>query len=506
MIDGIDRILNRITMYRLVLYYLIALLAAAIVLALVGILPYDPFALLFSIGFLIAVCVVANAIFAKTFDVPANAESVYISALILALIITPLQSTQDLWFLGWAAVWAMASKYILAIRGKHIFNPVAFAVALTALTIDQTASWWVGSAPMLPFVLVGGILVVRKIRRLSLVASFMLAALATIVLFSLIGGENMIATMQKTLLSSPLLFFACIIVTEPLTAPPTRKLQIYYGALIGLLFTPQFHIGALYTTPELAILIGNIFAYIVSPKAKLTLTLRERVQIAPDIYDFIFVPTQKLAFAPGQYMEWTLGHRDPDSRGNRRFFTLASSPTEPNIRLGVKFYRESSSFKQALLSMDQSSAIVAAQVAGDFVLPADPRQRCVFIAGGIGITPFRSMIQFLLDTAQPRPITLFYVNRTIKDIVYRDVFDKAQQRLGIKTIYTLTDQQNPPSSWNGNLGYISPQLIHDEVPVYMDCVFYIAGAKRMVDSFKALLRQLHIKDDQIKTDFFAGLA
>ena len=94
---------------------------------------------------------------------PTNVESTYISALILALIITPLQSYNDLWFLGWAAVLAMASKYILGIKGKHLFNPVAFAVALTYFTINQSASWWVGNATMLPFVLVGGLLVVRKI-------------------------------------------------------------------------------------------------------------------------------------------------------------------------------------------------------------------------------------------------------------------------------------------------------------------------------------------------------
>jgi Na+-transporting NADH:ubiquinone oxidoreductase subunit NqrB len=180
MITFIDTLLNRITMYRLALYYLVLLLAAALALSVGGVLPYDPYALLFSIGFLVAAYGITNTLFAKTFDVSANAESAYISALILALIITPIRWYHDLWFLGWSAVLAMASKYILAINRKHLFNPVALAVALTALTINQTASWWVGSAPMLPFVLVGGILVVRKLRRLDLVAWCLFAALATV--------------------------------------------------------------------------------------------------------------------------------------------------------------------------------------------------------------------------------------------------------------------------------------------------------------------------------------
>ncbi|MEP7189944.1 MAG: RnfABCDGE type electron transport complex subunit D, partial [Roseiflexaceae bacterium] len=475
-------------------------------LAFVGVLPYDPFALLFTIAIEVAVCAITNVIFAKAFGVPANTDSVYISALILALIITPLQSTHDLWFLGWSAVLAMASKYILAINRKHLFNPAAFAVALTYLTINQSASWWVGDATMLPFVLIGGILIVRKIRRFDLVVSFLLAALATILGLSILNRAPIIATLQQTLIYSPLLFFAFVILTEPLTTPPARRSQIYYGMLVGVLFAPQFHIGSFYTTPELAILIGNLFAYVVSPKAAFMLRLKEKVQLAPDIYDFIFVPTRKFAFAPGQYMEWTLGHNQPDSRGNRRYFTLASSPTEDTLRLGVKFYQHSSSFKSALLAMDQQSEIVAAQVAGDFVLPNDPRQKCVFIAGGIGITPFRSMITYLLDTHQQRPIIMFYANKTASDIVYKDIFDRAQRELGIKTIYTITDKRQLLPTRNVQVGYLSPQLIKDEVPDYLDCTFYISGPPAMVDSFKAALRQIHVKNSQIKTDFFAGLA
>lgn len=505
-IEFVDNVLNRITMYRLVLYYLIFLLSTAILLSFAGVLGYDPFALLFTIGFLLAACAITNWVFAKIWGVPANAESTYISALILALIITPLQSPHDLWFLGWAAVWAMASKYIIAPSKKHIFNPVAFAVALTYLTINQAASWWVGSAPMLPLVLIGGILVVRKIGRFDLVYSFLLAALATTLVFSLLNGDDFIATMQKVVLYSPLLFFASIILTEPLTTPPTQRLRILYGALVGFLFTPQFHLGDFYTTPELAILIGNVFSYIVSPKQTLILRLVRKAKLAPDVYDFIFAPKQKLAFAPGQYMEWTLGHSAPDSRGNRRYFTLASSPTEDYVRLGIKFYENSSTFKRAMLSLDQKTEIVASHLAGDFVLPNNPNQKCVFIAGGIGITPFRSMIKYLLDTRQRGPIVLFYANKTVGDFVYVDVLERAKQELGIKTIYTVTDTRQLPPWWKGKVGRISPQLIKAEVPDYMNCVFYISGPKGMIDSFKELLSQLHVRESHIKTDFFSGLA
>ncbi len=504
----IDDALNAITMYRLVLYYLIGLIGVALVLSFLGVLPYDPFGLFFSAIFLTFVCWVTNTIFAKTFNVPTNMESAYISALILALIITPLSGFNDLWFLGWAGVWAMASKYILAINGKHLFNPVAFAVALTALTLGQTASWWVGSGPMLPFVLAGALLIVRKTRRGDLVFSFLGMAVATTLALTLVNRGDLVAALQNIVLYSPLVFFAGLILTEPLTTPPTRNLQILYGVMVGFLFSPQVHFGAVYITPELAILIGNVYSYLVSPKTKLILTLKEKIQIAPDIYDFIFMPNRKLAFAPGQYMEWTLGHEMPDSRGNRRYFTLASSPTENTLRLGIRFYdrKKSSTFKRALLSMNGAHQIVASQLAGDFTLPADPAQKLVFIAGGIGITPFRSMIQYLLDTHQKRPITLFYANRSAADVVYRDVFDQAQRQLGIRTIYTLTDTKPHPSTWKGRVGYINAQMIKQEVPDYKDRIFYLSGQNAMIENFDTILSNMGVPRSHIKRDFFPGFA
>ena len=505
MLRYIDNQLNKITMYRLVLYYLIALLGAAVIFSAAGILKYDVFALLASIGFLVGFCWITNRIFAWAFGVPANVESVYISALILALIITPVQSLNDFWFLLWASILAMASKYIVAIKGRHLFNPIAFAVALTYFTTNQSASWWVGDGTLLPLVLIGSLLIVLKIGRFDMVVSFLATALSLTAIIALVNG-NLAATMQNVISYSPFVFFSGIILTEPLTTPPTRKLRIYYGALVGILFVPQIHFGSFYITPELAILIGNLYAYYVSPQPKQILKLKEKTRLSPDVYEFVFAPTQKLKFAPGQYMEWTLGHNDPDARGNRRYFTLASSPTEQNLKLGVKFYKESSSFKKAMLSLDRNSEMLVSQISGDFTLPQDPNQKCIFFAGGIGITPFRSMIKYLLDTRQRRPITLVYAAKTMDDIVYKDIFDRAEKELGIKVIYTLTDTTKAPASWKGNVGRITPEVIMKQIPGNRNALFYLSGSREMVDSFKESLNQMKIPKSQIITDYFAGLA
>ena len=510
-LDRIDDLLNKITMYRVVLYVLIGLLVVAGFLSYAGKLPFSWTDLVFSTGIILAVSLLANKVFVDAFSAPANVESVYITALILALIISPVKSGQlfspaGLPFLIWASVWAMASKFVFAIRKKHLFNPAAFAVALTSFTINQSATWWVGTAVMAPFALIGAFLIIRKTVRSDLALSFFAAAFTAVVGAALLRGLNPVMTVEKVLLQAPILFFAGVMLTEPLTMPPTRELRIVYGALIGVFFSPYTHIGAFYPTPEVALLLGNLFAYIVGPKQKYVLTLLEKIPLTLDTYEFSFKPDQKMRFHPGQYLEWTLGHEKPDTRGNRRYFTIASSPEEPDVKLGIKFYEHSSSFKKAMLSLDPGDTIVAGQRAGDFVLPRNKNMKLVFLAGGIGITPFRSMIKHLVETGEKRFVTLMYSNKTKADIAYQDVFDEAEEKLGIKTVYTLTDAQAVPADWQGYRGPIDSYVITKEVPDYRSRMFYVSGPHGFVSGMEDLLRRMGIPENQIKTDFFPGFA
>ncbi len=509
LLNLIDDFLNRTTMYRLVLWILVALLAAAIVLSALGVLPYSPVALIASAALITGACWIANAVLARVFNAPTNVESVYITAFILALILTPPKVAEILGFLPlavWASVWAMASKFFLAIGKKHVFNPTAFAVALTGATIGQSASWWIGTWVMSPLVLLGGCLIVRKIRRFDLVASFFAAALVSIVGAAVLRGLNPVTTFRKALLETPLLFFAFVMLTEPLTTPPTRGLRLWYGAITGFLFAPWVHVGPVYSTPELALLAGNVFSYAVGPKEKLFLKLKEKVPIASGTCDFIFQPDRKLNFRPGQYLEWTLAHGRPDARGNRRYFTIASSPTEDEIRMGVKFYPEPSSYKKCLQDMEPGAAIVASQLAGDFVMPNDKDRKLVFIAGGIGITPFRSMIKYLLDRGEKRPIILLYSNKHEDDIAYKDLLDEAERRLGIRTAHALTETDRIPAGWRGHRGMIDADMIMNEVPDFKERLFYLSGPHAMVTAFEETLKRLGARREQIKTDFFPGFA
>ncbi|MDD5040928.1 MAG: RnfABCDGE type electron transport complex subunit D [Candidatus Peribacteraceae bacterium] len=505
----IDRFLNGITMYRLVLYVLVAYLAAAFGLSFFHVLPFTPWMLLLSTAVILLLCRVTNEIFAKAFDAPVNAESYFITALILVCLITPPRSPADAAFYefaAWAAVWAMAGKFIIAIRRKHLFNPAAFAVALTALTMNDAAGWWVGTASMAPFVLAGGLLITRKIRRFDLVISFLIAALIAMVGLHMGDAVTAGVMMRRGLLMTPLLFFATIMLTEPLTTPPTRAMRLVYGVFTGALFAPSIHFGSFFLTPELALLLGNVFSFVVSPKEKLLLRFQRKSQVADKVYDFLFRSDRPFTFVPGQYLEWTLAHARPDTRGNRRYLTIASSPTEEGIAIGVKFHEPASTFKKKLLALKPGDTIVASQRAGEFVLPRDRTKKLVFVAGGIGITPFRSMVRSLSDRGERRDIILLYANRTKEDIAYRDVFDAAQKTIGLQTVYTLTDRNAVPADWTGRTGHFDAAAIRAEVPDYLEREFYLSGTHAMVTSCGEVLRSMGIARSRIRKDFFPGFA
>ena len=492
-------------MYRLVLYYLFGLLIIATVFGFFNIIHYNPANLLFSTFLILATCWGANTLFAKVFRATPNIESVYITGLILALIMTPVapENHIGIGFLIFASIWAMASKYIFALGHKHIFNPAAFAIALSAIVINQSATWWVGgNLPLFPFMLLGGLLIVRKIRRFDLVASFSIVALTTIALTT--SNTNVLTPITQTLLNSSFFFLAFVMLTEPLTMPPTRTLRILYGAIVGLLFAPDMHLGSFYFTPELALLVGNLFVYFVSPKGRFLLTLLEKKEIGTGTYEFIFAPDRAFLFRPGQYMEWTLGHRLTDNRGNRRYFTIASSPTEDTVRLGVKFYEPESTFKRTLKALKPHDTISVSNLSGDFVLPKDTTKKLVFIAGGIGVTPFRSMVQYLIDKKENRAVTLLYSNKTESEIAYKDIFDTATKEIGMKTVYALTDEPNPTP--DVHKGFIDAALIMREVPDYKERIFYISGPHGMVTAFTKTLHGMGVPRSHIETDYFPGFA
>jgi len=150
--------------------------------------------------------------------------------------------------------------------------------------------------------------------------------------------------------------------------------------------------------------------------------------------------------------------------------------------------------------------VMAAQLAGGFVLPKDPNKKLVFIAGGIGITPFRSMLKYLTDHNEKRSITMIYSSATAEEVAYYDVFKAAAQKLGVNTIFTFTDKAKVDPKWQGHTGYVDAAMITQDIPDYRDRTFYVSGPHSLITASENVLAGMGIPKSQIKTDFFPGLA
>ncbi|MDP3993915.1 MAG: oxidoreductase [bacterium] len=500
----LKKFFSGVTMYRLMLYFLIILVATAVGLSVAGKLPYDPVSILVNVIYLCAVSYLSNKFFAKVFRTKENSESQFITALILSLIVGPVDPTSNILFLTFVAVIAQASKYLIAFRGRHILNPATAGVLATALILGKGASWWVGTLPMLPFVFLGGVIMIRQIRRFQLVLSFLGVYCGLLFIDSLLVGRgiSVFDLLQNLILHSPLLFFSFVMLVEPLTSPTSNRPRIYYAALAAIcLFSFQKWLNVPYSL-ELALVAGNIFFRILKPDLRMTMRLLKKEKLSNNIFSFLFEPQKKFDFIPGQFLEWTLSHEHADSRGIRRWFTISSSPTEEHIWLTTRFADKGSTFKQKLKNMTEGDEIIVSGLAGDFVLPKDLSRPMVFIAGGIGITPFRSMVKYLLDKDLTADIILLYSNRTAADAVFKEIFEEANNRFGLKTVYTVTDET--PPGWQGRSGFIDQEFIKAEVPDYQKRLFYISGPEPMVESFEKMLGSMGVREENIERDYFPG--
>ena len=218
---------------------------------------------------------------------------------------------------------------------------------------------------------------------------------------------------------------------------------------------------------------------------KITYTRSE--QTAKNIITFLFSPSQKLKYLPGQFIEINLPHSNPDKLGTKRWFTLSSSPTEDLISITTKRSVPSSTFKSTLLKLEPNQEISISDPMGDFVLPKDTTIPLVFVAGGIGVTPYRSMIKHLIDSKIPRDITLLYAANDSSEFAFLDIFSE----YGTKIIKLIAQ----PLSAKTIIDLTSPSHNHR---------IYISGPEPIVECIVEQFKQTSISEDQLVTDYFPG--
>jgi ferredoxin-NADP reductase len=217
-----------------------------------------------------------------------------------------------------------------------------------------------------------------------------------------------------------------------------------------------------------------------------------------NVYTFYFQPEKSINYKPGQFVEITLKHKDPDSRGVKRLFTLSSSPTDSLLSITTKIPIENSStFTKAMQNLKFSDTLTISKPQGSFLLPEDTNRPLVFVAGGIGITPFHSMFRWLESVAKKRPIKLLYAVNKEEDIIFKSTFDKLEHDVTI-----IVD--NPSSNWHGIHGRLTPQLIIGREKPSADTLIFISGPSGMVENLNKGLRIAGIHDYQLILDAFSG--
>lgn len=492
----IESIINDITMYRLVLYSLIFVVLVAIVLSFANVIDIAPEGMIISLVTLGAASYASSRLLAWTFSTRHNRESWLISALILFFILMPPRNIRDIIVLALVAVIMSASKYILVIGGRHIFNPAAIAVVIAGILGLTHGAWWVGTPYLLPAGFIVGMLVIWKVRRFAMVGIFLGVATLTALAVGILRGYDLSEVISVYFLSGPLFFVAAIMLTEPLTAPTTRKWQYIYAAIIGILIT--WKVAPIFT-PEVAIVLGNVFAAVVTRRTGILLRFISATEIAPHTYEIILKPAKPLHFTSGQYLELTLPHKHADSRGIRRTLSVASAPGDEYVRLGITTSNLGSTFKRELLKLKKNTELRATQVGGDFTI-SKTKEPLLFIAGGIGITPFRAMLDDIVTQKKDRDIILLHAVRSEDFFIYQETLQAAEKH-GLVYIPVVTDAS---PEWKGQAGIIDSRLIQENVSDFMHRQIFISGPSLMVDSIRSQLLKKGVKRRNIVKDYFSG--
>lgn len=491
----LEKYLTAIPMYRLVVGALGFIILSAFALTLTKTLAYEPLSLIVTGAIFAGVSVGINLLFGWLYKVPAHTYSALITGLILTLLFAPTLEPVLLLQYGFIAIVAQASKYILAIHRRHIFNPAAIAALICGALLQLNfASWWFATPALFAPLLIASVVVLYKTRQVALGGIFVGVGLVAVVVSGLMRGEEIVSVVLTGISSWPLIFIAGFMLSEPLTLPPRRWQQYCVAVVMALLVALPFHVGTLYSSPELAIVVANIVAFFLALRyrRRIDMTFASRKVLTPTTDELTFTTTRPVVFTPGQYIELTLPHARPDKRGVRRMFSLTSIPGKASFSIGVKYADPSSSFKSALRLLEPDSMIEATGIVGDFVAPRNETIPILWVAGGIGITPFISQLRSGVQGG--RDVVLLYFARTPKEIAYRKLLDAS----GIRVIYCVAEKAD---DMHTDAAFLTNELLEQYVPDSRGRQAYVSGPPAMVAAVSRLLRG---KVKRVHTDYFSG--
>ena len=519
----VDGFVGRVTMYRLLTIVLTATAVVYLLFTATGVIEgLSTTDNLLALVVVVVASYAANRLLGPLWGVRPHGESAVITGLLLFFLFVPLPTTATTANLAWlagAAVLANLSKYVLAWRGRHVLNPAAAGALLVVL-----AQWAVGrdltinpiwqtaaSEPLLPFVAVGALLVLWRTGRLDVGLVFVVLAGAGVVLTLVLAFDTPVADALRTAAYSyPIVFLGGFMLSEPLTLPPRRWQQWLVAAVVAVLFVyplasqpvlgvAPFTWGPVTATPELALLVGNLLAFVLARRTGVVLETTGVRALSADTVEVAFRPRRDVRFVPGQYLELHVPHAGADGRGVRRVFSISSPPSSDTLTVAVRVPETSSSFKKALVGLDEGERVRATGVHGDFVWPRDAGRDAdrplLLVAGGIGITPFLSQLR----AGRARDVVLVYGVPDGDDVPYRDELVAT----GVRVV--LVSPRRPadlPEHWTHVASpFVTGAVVDETVPDAASRRAYVSGSPAMVNALRTDLRR---RCASLRTDAFTG--
>lgn len=227
--------------------------------------------------------------------------------------------------------------------------------------------------------------------------------------------------------------------------------------------------------------------------------------VADGTIAFRFTKPAGFTYFPGQSVSLTL--LDPpetDAEGRYRTFTLASAPHERELMVATRM--RDTAFKRVLKTLPIGSAVRMAGPSGDLMLHADPKRPAVFLAGGIGITPFLAIIRHATHAKLPHRITLFYSNRQPEEAAFLGELQQlGKTNPNFRLVATMTElNQSTRQRWSGETGYISHEMLRRYLPDVLAPIYYFAGPPVMTAAMHETLKNMGVAERDVRFEEFYG--
>ena len=251
---------------------------------------------------------------------------------------------------------------------------------------------------------------------------------------------------------------------------------------------------------------GNALScrFVQSPMGTFRTPLIAREQVAEGTMAFRFARPAGFEFTAGQSIN--LGLVDPpetDGKGNRRTFSLVSAPFEGELVVATRI--RDTAFKRVLKALPAGTEVELRGPAGKFTLDPSETAPAVLLAGGIGVTPFVSILRQAAGEKLARRLVLFYSNRRPEDAAFLDELDGLQARNpNYRFIGTMTGMEKSARSWRGEVGFIDQAMLGRYIGDLSRAACYLAGPPAMVEAMKKILAGVGLKEESLRSDEFYG--